>query len=152
MKAPERDYSGRSLFEKLGVTSEAHVALVGPHDEAFAVGLNEGLAKAASEALRTRYDIIFVRVDAPRDLARIERAAAHLEPNGSLWIFHPKGRGASPTDGEVRAAGIAAGLVDNKISAYNDTHTATRFVIPLSQRPPSPGKPYSSTRDRAPRR
>jgi hypothetical protein len=78
-----------------------------------------------------------VRVNAPRDLARIKRAAAYLNPNGSLWIFHPKGRGASPTDAQVRSAGIAAGLVDNKISAYTDSHTATRFVIPLAHRPAS---------------
>ncbi len=131
---PERDYSGRSLFDKLGVRAEAHVALVGAHDDVFAGGLNARLAKSASQSLRTRYEIIFVRIDAPRDLARIERAAAHLESNGSLWVFHPKGRGASPTDAEVRSAGLAAGLVDNKISAYTDSHTATRFVIPLAKR------------------
>jgi hypothetical protein len=130
----ERDYSGRSLLEKLGIFAGAHVALVGPHDDAFVTGLNESLAKSASQALRTRYDLIFVRVDAPRDLARINRAAARLKPNGSLWVFHPKGRGASPTDAEVRSAGLAAGLVDNKISAYTDSHTATRFVIPLARR------------------
>jgi hypothetical protein len=134
----ERDYSGRSLLEKLGIFAEAHAALVGPHDEAFVTGLNEALAKSASQALRTCYDLIFVRVDAPRDLARIKRAAAHLEPNGSLWVFHPKGRGGSPTDAEVRSAGIGAGLVDNKISAYTDSHTATRFVIPVAKRPVSP--------------
>jgi hypothetical protein len=49
-------------------------------------------------------------------------------------VIHPKGRGASPSDGEVRSAGIAAGLVDNKISAYSDTHTATRYVIPVAKR------------------
>jgi hypothetical protein len=130
----ERDYSSRSLFEKLGVFSEAHVALVGRHDETFTTTLNERLAKAASLYLRTRYDIIFVRIDAPRDLVRLPRAAAHLKADGALWIFHPKGRGASPTDNEVRSSGIAAGLVDNKISAYSDSHTATRFVIPLAER------------------
>ncbi len=130
----ERDYSGRSLFDKLGVVAAARVALVGPHDDGFTTDLNARLAKAASQALRTRYAIIFVRVDRPRDLARIKRAAAHLEANGSLWVFHPKGRGASPTDAEVRSAGLAAGLVDNKISAYTDSHTATRFVIPLTRR------------------
>jgi hypothetical protein len=130
----ERDYSSRSLFEKLGVFSEAHVALVGSHDETFTTTLNERLAKAASLYLRTRYDIIFVRIDAPRDLVRLPRAAAHLKADGALWIFHPKGRGASPTDNEVRSSGIAAGLVDNKISAYSDSHTATRFVIPLAAR------------------
>jgi hypothetical protein len=135
MKArAERDYSGRSLFEKLGVFTEAHAALVGHHDESFRAALNERLAKAASEALRTRYDLIFVRIDAPKDLGRLTRAALHLKPNGALWVFHPKGRGASPNDAQVRAAGIAAGLVDNKISAYTDSHTATRFVVPLARR------------------
>lgn len=134
MKARERDYSGRSLFEKLGVSAGAHVALVGRHDDAFKTALEERLAKAASQTLRTEYDLIFVRVDAPMDLERITRAAEHLERDGAVWVFHPKGRGASPTDGEVRAAGIAAGLVDNKISAYTDSHTATRFVIPIAKR------------------
>jgi hypothetical protein len=130
----ERDYSGRSLFDKLGVVAEAHVALVGRHEASFTSSLNARLAKAASQALRTRYDLIFLRVDAPRDLARIARAVVHLRSNGALWVFHPKGRGASPTDAEVRSTGIAAGLVDNKISAYSDSHTATRFVIPLALR------------------
>jgi hypothetical protein len=130
----ERDYSERSLFDKLGVVAESHVALVGPHEESFTIALNERLAKAASEALRTRYDLIFLRVDGPRDLHRIARAATHLRPDGALWVFHPKGKGASPSDAEVRSSGIAAGLVDNKISAYSDSHTATRFVIPLALR------------------
>ncbi|HTU80787.1 MAG TPA: hypothetical protein VMF61_01580 [Candidatus Acidoferrales bacterium] len=134
MKAADRDYSHRTLFEKLGVTSDAHVAICGAHDEWFVGDLNARLAKAASQALRTNYDIIFVRVDGVRDLARIPRAAGHLKPNGALWVFHPKGRGASPSDAEVRTAGLDAGLVDNKISAYDDTHTATRFVIPLARR------------------
>jgi hypothetical protein len=130
----ERDYSHRSLFDKLGVVAEAHVALVGRHEETFTIALNARLAKAASATLRTRYDLIFLRIDRTQDLVRLARAAQHLKPNGALWIFHPKGSGASPTDAEVRSSGIAAGLVDNKISAYNDSHTATRFVIPLQSR------------------
>ncbi len=130
----ERDYSGRALFQKLGVFAQAHVVLVGRHDEIFVSSLNARLAKAASQALRGQYDMIFVRVDAPRDLSRISHAVAHLKPSGALWVFHPKGRGASPSDAEVRSSGIAAGLVDNKISAYSDSHTATRYVIPLARR------------------
>ena len=130
----ERDYSGRSLFQKLGVVPDAHVAIVGPHDAEFVTGLNAGLAKAASQALRTKYDVIFVRIDAPRDLSRIARAASHLKPDGVLWVIHPNGRTALPKDSDVRAACIAAGLVDNKISAYTETHTATRYVIPVARR------------------
>ena len=130
----ERDYSGRSLFDKLGVVADAHVALIGCHEEVFTTNLNARLAKAASQSLRTRYDIIFLRIDGPRDLPRIPRAAVHLKSDGALWVFHPKGRGAAPTDAEVRSTGIAAGLVDNKISAYSESHTATRFVIPIALR------------------
>jgi hypothetical protein len=134
MPSAERDYSHRSLFQKLGIRPEAHVALAGPNDAWFVDELNAHLIKAAAQTPRAKYDFIFLRVDAPRDLARIARAADHLNPAGALWILHPKGRGASPTDAEVRAAGIAAGLVDNKISAYSDTHTATKYVIPIAKR------------------
>lgn len=133
----ERDYSGRSLFDKLGIFAQAHVAIVGRHDESFELALDGQLAKSASRALRTRYDLIFLKVHTSRDLVRIAAAAGHLKPDGALWVFHPKGRGATPTDGEVRSTGLAAGLVDNKISAYSESHTATRFVIPLSRRPVS---------------
>jgi predicted O-methyltransferase YrrM len=134
MKPVERDYSHRSLYDKLGVSAEKHVAVCGVPRDTFLLELNARLANAASQSLRTNYDLIFAQVDASRDLARIARAAKHLRPNGALWVFHPKGRGASPSDAEVRGAGLAAGLVDNKISAYNDTHTATRFVIPVDKR------------------
>lgn len=133
MKA-ERDYSHRSLFEKLGVRSDMHVAVCGIRDDSFTLELNARLAIGASTRLRTKYDMIFVQIDGPANLERIARAAAHLRSNGAVWVFHPKGRGAAPADAQVRAAGIAAGLVDNKICALNDTHTATKFVIPVKDR------------------
>jgi hypothetical protein len=134
MNRAERDYSHRSLYDKLGVTADKHVAVCGIPQGSFLLELDARLARAASQTLRTKYDLIFVQIDAPRNLTRIASAAKHLRATGALWVFHPKGRGASPTDAEVRAAGLAAGLVDNKISAYTDTHTATRFVIPVSRR------------------
>ena len=130
----ERTYSHRSLFDKLGVVASLRVALIGKHDDAFVGQLKAILTNPLALRLRGSYDAIFLRVDRPGDLARISTAASHLVPNGALWILHPKGRGAAPSDGEVRAAGLAAGLVDNKISAYSETHTATRYVIPLRRR------------------
>jgi hypothetical protein len=131
----ERNYSHRSLFDKLGVTAASRIALVGQHDEAFVDELNVRLAKAAILRPRATYDLVFVRIDRAPDLARIPASVRYLKPDSALWVFHPKGRDASPTDAEVRATGLAAGLVDNKISAYSDTHTATRYVIPVERRP-----------------
>ena len=134
MTNPERDYSHRPLFDKLGVKPESHVAVIGKHDDEFLLGLASSLSLGASTQLRAKYDIIFLRVDMRRDLARIPVAALHLQSNGRLWIFHPKGKGASPSDAEVRAAGLRAGLVDNKISAYTASHAATQYVIPVALR------------------
>ncbi len=133
-RAAKKDYSHRSLFEKLGVTAEARAAVVGSHDTWFVSRLGARLANAASRALRARYDLILLRIDEPRDLSTVSRAAGHLTSSGALWVFHPKGRGATPGDSQVRAAGLRAGLVDNKICAYSNTHTATRFVVPLVNR------------------
>ena len=38
------------------------------------------------------------------------------------------------TEGDVRAAGKAAGLVDVKVVRFSDTHTAEKFVIPVADR------------------
>jgi hypothetical protein len=33
------------------------------------------------------------------------------------------------------AAGRAAGLIDNKVASFSDTHTSLRLVIPVADRP-----------------
>lgn len=62
-----------------------------------------------------------------------------LAPAGSLWVVLPKrpfqdalAFPFSWTD--VQQAGLAAGLVDNKIAAFSPRLTSIRFVIPLARR------------------
>ncbi len=64
-----------------------------------------------------------------------------LTPSGSLWIVFPK----KPFVEELRfpflwidvqKAGLAAGLVDNKIAAFSPRLTSIRFVVPLARRGP----------------
>ena len=90
--------------------------------------LNDVIEKPPAKTLRGTYDIVFLQVDSVAALQKVARAAEHVADSGALWIIHPKGKGASPRDAQVREAGLATGLVDNKISAYNETHTATRYV------------------------
>jgi hypothetical protein len=131
----ERDYSHRTLLDKLGVRAGHRVGLVGPHDGAFLDELARRLETPPVANPRSRCDLVFLRIDAPGDVARIGRCAQRIVSGGALWILHPKGKGAAPNDAQVRAAGLAAGLVDNKISAYSATHTATRYVVPVARRP-----------------
>lgn len=62
-----------------------------------------------------------------------------LTPAGSLWVVFPK----KPFSQElafpfswidVQKAGLASGLVDNKIAAFSARLTSIRFVIPVSRR------------------
>lgn len=62
-----------------------------------------------------------------------------LAASGSLWVVFPKkpfleelGFPFSWTD--VQKAGLAAGLVDNKVAAFSPRLTSIRFVIPLARR------------------
>jgi hypothetical protein len=57
-----------------------------------------------------------------------------LKPNGALWIIRPKGR-PEISERAAMAAGKAAGLVDVKVVGFSQTHTAEKFVIPVSARP-----------------
>jgi hypothetical protein len=62
-----------------------------------------------------------------------------LTPAGSLWVVFPKkpflkelSFPFSWTD--VQKAGLASGLVDNKIAAFSARLTSIRFVVPVSRR------------------
>ena len=70
---PERNYSHRTLFEKLGVTEDSRVALVGRHDGAFLTGLKARLATPASTRLNGAFDLIFFRVDGPKISRGLQR-------------------------------------------------------------------------------
>jgi len=61
-----------------------------------------------------------------------------LAPAGGLWIAWPKrssGVVTDVTEAAVRQAGLATGLVDNKICAIDATWSGLRFVVRLVDRP-----------------
>jgi hypothetical protein len=51
----------------------------------------------------------------------------------SLWIVYPKGQ-KQITELDVLTAGRKVGLKDMKVISFSPTHTALKFVIPLSNR------------------
>ena len=62
-------------------------------------------------------------------------SAPRIRPAGGIWVVSRKGRAATIRDVEVIAAARAAGLVDNKVVSFSDTHTSLRLVIPVADRP-----------------
>ena len=117
------------ITEALGIQREHRVCLRGITNPVFAAMVISRVDYPPSKAVSGRYDVIVHQVDSPEDLECIPQLAKHLESTGGLWILHPSGDGATPDDAQVRAAGIAAGLVANKTCAYSVTHTATRYAL-----------------------
>ena len=72
--------------------------------------------------------------------AFFRRLAEALDPRGSLWTVLPKKPFAAALAFpylwlDVQKAGLAAGLVDDRVAAFSPRLTAIRFVVPLSRRP-----------------
>jgi hypothetical protein len=80
-------------------------------------------------------DIVVMGAKDMRDLARLKEVKKWIEPNGAIWVVRPKGGRSELRDTDLIDAGLAAGLVDNKIASFSDTHGAMRFVFRLKDRP-----------------
>ncbi len=68
-------------------------------------------------------------------MSRLSTIKTWIEPNGAIWVVRPKGARSALRDIDVIEAGLAAGLVDNKIASFSETHGAMRLVFRLRDRP-----------------
>jgi len=81
-------------------------------------------------------DMVFMGAETQSDLRRLSELKTWIEPDGAIWVIRPKGPTSPLRDTDLIEAGLAAGLVDNKIASFSDTHGAMRFVFRLRDRPP----------------
>ena len=128
-------YSNRPLLDKLGVKPGAKVALVGMDDPGFDRELRTRTQDISRGKPDGPCDLVFLHVTRRADLARIRTVKSWIEPAGAVWVVRPKGGRAEVRDTDVIDAGLAAGLVDNKIASFSDTEGAMRLVYRLKDRP-----------------
>jgi Protein of unknown function (DUF3052) len=133
-KEAENKYSSRSLMDKLGVKQDAAVALLGETDEAFLKQLKERTRALAPLRIKKSLDVIFLSAESLQELRQLERLRGYLKSNGAIWVVSTKGKQARIKDLDVIAAAKQAGLVDNKVVSFSDTHTALKLVIPVALR------------------
>jgi Protein of unknown function (DUF3052) len=127
--------STRPLLDKLGVKPGSKVAIVDVDDPAFENLLRERTSSIEHGRPRTPSDLVFMGATELRDLKRLSDVKKWIEPNGAIWVVRPKGGRSEIRDTDVIEAGLAAGLVDNKIASFSDTHGAMRLVFRLRDRP-----------------
>ncbi len=127
--------TAKPLLDKLGVKPGAKVAVVGLADPSFMKLLRERTSDIASGKPPAPCDIVFMGADNARDLERLKQLKTWIEPNGAIWVVRLKGGRGTLRDTDLIDAGLKAGLVDNKIASFSDTHGAMRFVFRLRDRP-----------------
>jgi hypothetical protein len=127
--------STRPLLDKLGVKRGAKVAIVHLDDAGFVSLLRQRTSDIVKGKPPSPCDLVFFGAEAPADLKRLKDLKTWIEPDGAIWVVRPKGGRSTLRDTDVIGAGLAAGLVDNKIASFSETHGAMRLVFRLSDRP-----------------
>jgi hypothetical protein len=129
----EKIRNPRTFMDKVGVRQGLRVSVVGLSDPDLLEQLQGRGAEVTVGRAAKGSDLIFYRADSARDLLRLATLRGALVPNGGIWAVSPKGD-RSIRDVDVIAAANEAGLVDNKVVRWSDTHTALRLVIPVALR------------------
>jgi hypothetical protein len=137
-------YSGTPLVKKLGIKADHRLALVGaPPSYPAALGeLPPGVVLQKDTKGTEPFDVILFFARNLNELRRrFAELAGRLASNGGLWVAWPKKASGVVTDlseNPARDIGLAAGLVDNKVCAVDETWSGLRFVYRLKDRPRKP--------------
>jgi hypothetical protein len=133
-KWEEKILHPKSVLDKLGVRQDSRVSVSGVADNAFLNQLREKSNTVSVKEMLKESDIIFYAADSKKELLKLSAFKQFLKANGALWIVSLKGKQAKIKDTDVMAAGKKAGFVDTKVVGFSETHTALKFVIPVSRR------------------
>ena len=132
-------YSGTPLVKKLGIKPDFNIAFVNPPTNFVnRLELPPGVTiKSISKSKDLDFILLFVKTRAILTGA-FAQCAQKLTSNGMLWVSWPKRASGVATDvseNVVREIGLAAGLVDVKICAADETWSGLKFVYRLKDRP-----------------
>jgi hypothetical protein len=123
----------KSRVEKLGIKPGAKVSLRSSFDDEFLRELREMDSLITNGKTAQDAEWIFFAADLQKHLAQVSKLTKSLKGAAALWIVYPKGR-KDITENDVLAAGRKAGLKDVKVVGFSATHTALKFVLPVSRR------------------
>jgi hypothetical protein len=133
-------YSGTPLVAKLGIKA-GHRVLLDRAPERFVTDVLGELPDSvvvARRAGRTAYDVVLAfRPDVRTYTAHLARDIGRITIDGSLWIAWPKRASGVATDltGDVvRREALAAGVVDVKVCAVDETWSALKLVHRVENR------------------
>jgi len=123
----------KSRIEKLGVKPGARVSLLGGFRPEFLKEIGALTNSVSKGKVSTDAECIFFAAGFKEDLSTLPKISKSMKGAAALWIVYPKGQ-KQITELDVLVAGRKTGLKDVKVVGFSATHTALKFVIPLSER------------------
>jgi len=139
--SPGAGYSGTPLVRKLGLKAGMTVRLLDPPPGYWRLlghEPNELDVELLQEADARQATFTHLFATEPGALkASVAQARAGMDEDGLVWVSWPKKSSGVPSEigrSEVMAAGKAAGLVDVKVCAVDETWSGLKFVIRVAER------------------
>lgn len=127
-------YSGKPLWQKLGVATGAVVVTVdAPSDYAALIGTD--VVTVPLETGARFVHAFFTSCDALESW--VPDLCSHLDSEGVLWLSWPKRSSKLPTDideNRLREVVLPFGLVDVKVCAVDDVWSGLKFVVRKDRR------------------
>jgi len=130
---PVAGYSKRSRMDKLGVKPGMRVAVIGLPGADLLRELRGRTTDIAKGRPRANTDLILLGVETPATLRRLGPVQRAIRRDGAIWAVWPKGM-KHISEGMIRDAAIAHGLVDVKVIAFSEALSGLKLVIPLARR------------------
>jgi len=129
----EKDYGHRDVVDKLNIRPGYAIVFAfeaGEIDPALCQRILDqaGRAPAAEDEA---VDAVLASVDDTTDFIEVlQRWRTRLKPSSGIWLLTTKrGQPGYVDQRELIAAGLQAGVVDNKVCSVSPTVSAMRFVI-----------------------
>jgi hypothetical protein len=123
----------KSRIEKLGVKPNSSVCLLGDFESDFLKELSTHTNSVTKNKIAPDSEWIFFAAESKSELSSLSKLAKSMKGAAAFWVVYPKGQ-KQITENDVLAAGRKSGLKDVKVVGLSPTHTALKFVIPVSER------------------
>lgn len=130
-------YSGTPLWKKLGIKPQVRLVLL-KAPPGFSIS---DLPSGVTTSTRGLGDITLRFVRSSRELSCLQCLRNEMADAAALWICWPKkssGVVTDVTEDVIRSAALAAGLVDIKVCAVDDTWSGLKLMIPVKDRRTKP--------------
>ncbi len=131
---PDKDYSHRSVVQKLGVRPDERVEIAGDVGAGLRGDVKEALGRGLVRSGLLDGAVVMVESLEEAQEALV-RYRARLRDSGYLWLVTRK-RGHEGYLDQMAIVPHAkrVGLIDNKTCSIDDERSGIRFVVPRAQR------------------